>query len=351
MKIRTDKTIYKFIIMVLFLILIFSIGLFSTIGTAKINILDTFKIVGSKIPLIKRYVSIDHIPNSAKTIIWNIRIPRVLLGVLVGASLSMAGAAFQGMLKNPMADPYVIGVSSGAALGASLAIVLNISFKIPGISSISIFAFIGGLIAVILVYNIARIRNQVPVTTLLLAGIAVGQFFTAIMSFLMMLDDRAMTKIIYWTLGSLSGKGWDPIIKTSIPLILSMIVINFFAKDLNIMLTGEESAKSLGVDIEKTKRYILLLGTLITSLAVSISGIIGFVGLIIPHIVRLLLGPDHRILLPASALLGGVFMIFTDTIARTIISPVEIPVGIITALFGGPFFIYLLRSRKKNIQR
>src|SRR5699024_1745086 len=301
MKIRTDKTIYKFIIMVLFLILIFSIGLFSTIGTAKINILDTFKIVGSKIPLIKRYVSIDHIPNSAKTIIWNIRIPKVLLGVLVGASLSMAGAAFQGMLKNPMADPYVLGVSSGAALGVSLAIVLNISFKIPGISSISIFAFIGGLIAVILVYNIARIRNQVPVTTLLLAGIAVGQFFTAIMSFLMMLDDRAMTKIIYWTLGSLSGKGWDPIIKTSIPLILSMIVINFFAKDLNIMLTGEESAKSLGVDIEKTKRYILLLGTLITSLAVSISGIIGFVGLIIPHIVRLLLGPDHRILLPASA--------------------------------------------------
>lgn len=349
MRKRINKTRHKCIILVLFLIVLFSIGLFSTIGTAKVSILDTFRIVGSKIPLIKKYVSVDHIADSAKTIIWGIRIPRVLLGVLVGSSLSMAGAAFQGLLRNPMADPYVIGISSGAALGASIAIILNIGFIIPGISSISIFAFIGALIAVVLVYNIARTRNKVPVTTLLLAGVAIGQFFTAIMSFIMIIHDKAMTKIIYWTLGSLSGKGWDPVLRTSIPLIISMVIINFFAKDLNIILTGEESAKSLGVDIEKIKKCILILGTLITSLAVSISGIIGFVGLIIPHITRLLLGPDHRILLPASALLGGVFMIFTDTIARTIISPVEIPVGIITALFGGPFFIYLLRRRKKNI--
>lgn len=349
MKERIDKTSYKTIIIGLFLLVLFSIGLFSTIGTARVSILDTFRIVGSKIPLIKKHISLDHIPSSAQTIIWKIRIPRVLLGVLVGASLSMAGAAFQGMLRNPMADPYVIGISSGAALGASIAIILSLGFIVPGISSISIFAFAGALIAVILVYNIARTRNKVPVTSLLLAGVAVGQFFTAIMSFIMIIHDKAMTKIIYWTLGSLSGKGWDPIVKTSIPLIGSMLIISFFAKDLNIILTGEESAKSLGVDIERTKRYILFLGTLITSIAVSISGIIGFVGLIIPHTTRLLLGPDHRILLPASALLGGVFMVFTDTIARTVISPVEIPVGIITALFGGPFFIYLLRNRRKSI--
>lgn len=349
MRKRINKTNYKSIIIVLFLILILSVGVFSTIGTAKINILDIFKIVGSNIPFIKRYISVDHISDSARTIIWNIRVPRVLLGVLVGASLSMAGAAFQGLLQNPMADPYVIGISSGAALGASIAIVFNIGFIIPGISSITIFAFAGALVAVTLVYNIARTRNKVPVHTLLLAGVAIGQFFTAIMSFLMVIHDKAMTKIIYWTLGSLAGKGWAPVIRVSIPLILSMIIINFFARDLNIMITGEESAKSLGVNLERTKKYILLLGTLITSISVSISGIIGFVGLIIPHIVRLLLGPDHRILLPASALLGGVFMIFTDTIARTIISPVEIPVGIITALFGGPFFIYLLIIRKKNI--
>lgn len=349
MKSKVNKTRNKSIIIVLFLMLLFSIGLFSTIGTAKVNVLDTFRIIGSKIPFINKYINITDISNSYMTIIWNIRLPRVLLGALVGASLSMAGAAFQGMFKNPMADPYVIGISSGAALGAAIAIILNLSISILNISTVSIFAFIGALIAVILVYNIARTKNKVPVTTLLLAGVGIGQFFTAIMSFLMVLYDKDMNKIIYWTLGSLAGKGWDPIIKTSLPMILSMIIINFFARDLNIMLTGEESAQSLGVDVEKTKIYILILGTLTTSLAVSVSGIIGFVGLIIPHIVRLILGPDHRILLPSSALLGGVFMIFADTIARTIISPVEIPVGIITALFGGPFFIYLLKSKKKNI--
>lgn len=346
---KVNKTRYQLIILFLLLGLLFSIGLFSTIGTANVSVLNTFKIIGSKIPLIKNHVNIEEISDSYRNIIWNIRLPRVLLGVLVGASLSMAGAAFQGMFKNPMADPYVIGISSGAALGATLAIILNISISFLNISTISIFAFLGALLAVILVYNIARTNNKVPVTTLLLAGVAIGQFFTAIMSFLMVLHDKDMSKIIYWSLGSLAGKGWGPIVKTSLPLIISMVIINFFARDLNILLTGEESAQSLGVDVEKTKIYILILGTLITSLAVSISGIIGFVGLIIPHIVRLILGPDHRILLPSSALLGGIFMIFADTIARTIISPVEIPVGIITALFGGPFFIYLLKSKKKNI--
>jgi iron complex transport system permease protein len=349
MKIKIGRNRYEIIIILLFLVLIFSIGLFSTIGTADVSVINTFKIIASKIPFIKKHVDISNISNSYKTIIWDIRLPRVLLGVLVGASLSMAGAAFQGMFKNPMADPYVIGISSGAALGASIAIILKINIYFLNISSISIFAFLGALLAVLLVYNIARIKNKVPVTTLLLAGVAIGQFFTAIMSFLMVIYDKDMTKIIYWTLGSLAGKGWDPIIKISLPLIFTMVIINFFARDLNIMLTGEESAQSLGVDVEKTKVYILILGTFATSMVVSVSGIIGFVGLIIPHIVRLLLGPDHRILLPASTLLGGIFMIFADTIARTIISPVEIPVGIITALFGGPFFIYLLKSKKKNI--
>lgn len=349
MKIKIGRNRYEIIIILLFLVLIFSIGLFSTIGTADVSVINTFKIIASKIPFIKKHVDISNISNSYKTIIWDIRLPRVLLGVLVGASLSMAGAAFQGMFKNPMADPYVIGISSGAALGASIAIILKINIYFLNISSISIFAFLGALLAVLLVYNIARIKNKVPVTTLLLAGVAIGQFFTAIMSFLMVIYDKDMTKIIYWTLGSLAGKGWDPIIKISLPLIFTMVIINFFARDLNIMLTGEESAQSLGVDVEKTKVYILILGTFATSMVVSVSGIIGFVGLIIPHIVRLLLGPDHRILLPVSTLLGGIFMIFADTIARTIISPVEIPVGIITALFGGPFFIYLLKSKKKNI--
>lgn len=340
---------YNLVLILLFIILIFSIALFSTIGSANISVLDTFKIIGSKVAGIKNFIDISHLGSSQESIIWNIRIPRVLLGVLVGASLSITGASFQGLFKNPMADPYVIGISSGAALGATLAIILKIDISFFGFSSISLFAFVGGLITVTMVYNIARVKNQVPVTTLLLSGIAMGQLMTAIMSFLMVIFNNDMTKIIYWTLGSLSGKGWKPNLTLSIPVIIGMIIINFFARDLNIMLTGEESAESLGVDVEKTKIYVLILGTFITSIVVSVSGIIGFVGLIIPHIVRLLFGPDHRILLPASGLLGGIFMIFADTIARMIISPVEIPVGIITALFGGPFFIYLLRAKKKQI--
>ncbi|MGN9165066.1 FecCD family ABC transporter permease [Tissierellaceae bacterium HCP3S3_D8] len=347
MKNRTTK--HEIIIALLFISLIFSIGLFSTIGTANVNVLDTFKIITSKLPIIGRRIDMSNIPDSYRAIIWNIRLPRVLLGILVGATLSIAGAAFQGMFKNPMADPYVIGISSGAALGAAIAIILKINIDFLNISAISIFSFLGALSSVIVVYNMAKIKNKVSVTTLLLAGVAVGQFLTAVMSFLMVIYDKDMTKIIYWTMGSLAGKGWEPIIKISLPLIIAITVINFFARDLNILLMGEESAQSLGVDVDKTKIYILVLCTFITSIVVSVSGIIGFVGLIIPHIIRLLLGPDHRILLPASALLGGIFMIFADTIARTLISPVEIPVGIITALFGGPFFIYLLKSKKKNI--
>lgn len=344
---RVNRAKYGIVLILLSIGLILSISFFSVIGTANINALDVFKIVISKIPRVGKFINISSVADSHQTIIWSIRLPRVLLGVLVGASLSMAGAAFQGMFKNPMADPYVIGISSGAALGATIAIVLGVNISFLNISSISLFAFIGALTAVFIVYNISRIKNRVPVTSLLLAGIAIGQFLTAIMSFLMVLYTKDMAKIIYWTMGSLSGKGWGPLVGISLPVIISMILINFFARDLNIMLTGEESAKSLGVDVEKTKIYILILGTFMVSMVVSISGIIGFVGLIIPHIVRMILGPDHRILLPASALVGGIFMTFADTIARTVISPTEIPVGIITALFGGPFFLYLLRKSKK----
>lgn len=350
MKNKISNRSYGITILVLGILLIILIAFFSAIGTADINSMDSFKIIGSKIPIIKDYVDIGHIKNSHRTIIWSIRLPRILLGVLVGASLSMAGAAFQGMFKNPMADPYVLGISSGAALGATVGIVFQININFLNISTISIFAFIGAMIAVFLVYNIARVRNKIPTTTLLLSGIAVGQFFTAIMSLIMVLYSKDMSKIIYWTMGGLAGKGWDPLIGITIPTILSMVLMTFFSRDLNIMLTGEESAQSLGVDVEKTKLYILILGTFMTSMVVSVSGIIGFVGLIIPHTVRIIIGPDHRILLPASALIGGMFIIFADTIARTIISPIEIPVGIITALCGGPFFIYLLKSSKKEIR-
>lgn len=343
---RVKKGKYGRVLVFLALILVLSIGIFSVIGTASIKWTDVFRIIGSKTPILKNYIDLSDILETHQIIIWSIRLPRVLLGVLVGSSLAIAGAAFQGMFKNPMADPFVIGISSGAALGATIAIILKASISFLGMSSISLFAFIGALAAVFTVYNISRIKNKVPVTTLLLAGVAIGQFLTAIMSFLMVIFSNDMSKIVYWTMGSLAGKGWSPLIRVSLPVIGSIILINFFARDLNIMLTGEDSAKSLGINVEKTKMYILILGTFMVAMVVSVSGIIGFVGLIIPHIVRIIIGPDHRVLLPASALVGAIFMIFADTIARTIISPVEIPVGIITALFGGPFFLYLLKKTK-----
>lgn len=349
MKRRISKTRYGFILIILTILLIVAIAFFSAIGTADITPIDSFKIIGSHIPIVKKYIDITNIKKSHEIIIWSIRLPRILLGVLVGTSLSIAGAAFQGMFQNPMADPYVIGISSGAALGATIAIALKINIEFLNIPSISIFAFIGALVAVFIVYNIAKVANKIPITTLLLSGVAVGQLLTAIMSMIMVLYSDDISKIIYWTMGGLAGKGWDPLIGIAPPTVLSIILINFFARDLNIMLTGEESAQSLGVDVEKTKLYILILGTFMTSMVVSISGIIGFVGLIIPHVVRIVIGPDNRILLPVSGLVGGIFIILADTIARTIISPIEIPVGIITALFGGPFFIYLLKTSKRDI--
>ncbi|EOC99910.1 FecCD family ABC transporter permease [Caldisalinibacter kiritimatiensis] len=335
-------------IIILVALLFFSIALFSTIGSADISILETLKIVGSRIPVVKDTIDLKGIPDSHLTIILKVRIPRILLGVLVGAALSSVGAAFQGIFKNPMADPYVIGISSGAALGAAIAIIIKSKLSLLGFSSVSMGAYIGAIVSTFLVFFISRVKNRVPVTTLLLSGIAVGQFLTAIMSFLMVIYSKDLTKIIYWTLGSFAGKSWNQLIPVALPIMISIVVLNFFARDLNVMLTGEESAKNMGIEVEKVKVIILFICAFTTAMAVSVSGIIGFVGLIIPHIVRLIVGPDHRILIPASALVGGIFMTYADTIARTIISPIEIPVGIITALFGGPFFIYLLRKKKRT---
>lgn len=335
------------ILISLSVLLIIIVAIVSAIGSANIKALDVYRVIFSKIPIINKYVNMEKITDAQFAIIWNVRLPRVILGILVGASLSVAGVSFQGLLKNPMADPYILGVSSGAALGATVAIISQFEYVKYGFSSITFAAFIGAITAVFIVYNIGKINNKLSTNTLLLAGVAVGQFFTAIMSFLIVVNSNDMSKIIYWTMGSLSGKGWNPVKTLSIPILLTIVVLIYYSKELNILLTGDETAKSMGVNVERTKEIILVLGTLLTSLVVSVSGIIGFVGLIIPHITRIIFGPDHRILLPCSAIVGAIFMIITDTISRTLISPVEIPVGIITAMFGGPFFIYLLRSKKK----
>ena len=323
-----------------------TIVLSATLGPAQISPLVVLKILISRLPLVNGLVA----PSwsiAEDTIVFQIRLPRVLLGILVGAALSVAGATMQGLFKNPMADPYIIGISAGAALGATSAMVFGLN--IAGMYTIPLMAFIFAVGAIFLVYNIASVGGKLPVGTLLLAGIAVSLFLSAITSFMMYISGEKLHGIVFWLMGGLWGRSWDHVWMVLPWVCVGTGVIYIFARDLNVMLLGEEPAQHLGIGVEKLKKIMMVSASLVTASAVAVSGIIGFVGLIIPHIVRILVGPDHRILLPTSALVGGIFLVWADTLARTIIAPTEIPVGIITALFGAPFFIYLLRRRKRSM--
>lgn len=342
-----DSKIRKRKLALLFLaaLLLLSIVLATAIGPVKIPKMTILEIVASRIPLLD--LEARSASKAFETIIIDVRMPRVMLGVLVGAASAVSGATLQGLFKNPMADPAVIGISSGAALGATAAIVLGVSF---GIFTIPVFAFFGAAGAVFLVFNIARVGGKVPVDTLLLSGIAVATFLSAITSFLMYISGEDLHQIVYWLMGGLWTRSWQHVAAVCIPISLGTAGIYVFSRDMNVMLLGEEASRHLGISVENVKRILLVLVALVAGTAVAVSGIIGFVGLIIPHIVRILLGPDHRILIPASALCGAIFLIWADTIARTVASPAEIPVGIITAIFGAPFFLYLLRKRRKSVQ-
>lgn len=287
------------------------------------------------------------VSDAGRDIIFNIRLPRVLLAALVGASLAVAGATMQGLFRNPLADPYIIGVSSGAAFGASAAIVLGITLGFAGFGAVPLMAFGGGLLTIFVVYQISRQGSTVPVMTLLLAGIAIGAFLSAFVSLMIFFSGDRMHQVVFWMMGGLGGARWS-YLSVMVPyVVLGYGCIYYFSRELNAMLLGEDTAHYLGIDAEKLKKIFLVASSLLVSAAVSTSGIIGFVGLVVPHIVRLLAGPDHRFLLPASALCGAILLIGADTLARTIIAPAELPVGIITSLLGAPFFLYLLRKRKK----
>lgn len=276
-----------------------------------------------------------------------IRLPRVILAAAVGASLGTAGAVFQGLFRNPMADPYVLGVSYGAALGAILAILTGGSLYFAGFTAVPLFAFVGGTLSITLVYYLARVGKAVPVMTLLLAGIAVSAFLSAMVSLLTYFSGEQIHQVVFWMMGGLGGASWPKVLAMLPYVLIGYSVIYYHARELNILLLGEETARQLGVETERVKKILMAGASLLVAAAVSMSGIIGFVGLIVPHFIRLAAGPDHRFLLPASALLGASILIAADTVARTIISPTELPVGIITAMVGAPVFIYLLKKRKK----
>jgi iron complex transport system permease protein len=251
------------------------------------------------------------------------------------------------MFKNPMADSYVIGVSSGAALGATIALTFSASLAFLGFGAVAILAFLGALLAVFAVYNLARVHGKVSTFSLLLAGIAVSTLCSALVYCIMILFRDKMEHIVMWTMGSFSSASWDKVIFAVPAMLVASALCLLFARDLNIMLQGDEAARHLGVDAGRVRRSLIVLTTLAAACAVSVSGIIGFVGLIVPHVLRLILGPDHRRLLPFSFFGGGIFLLICDTIARVVLDTQEIPVGVITAVIGVPFFLVLLRRGRR----
>ncbi|MFB6267679.1 MAG: vitamin B12 ABC transporter permease BtuC [Halodesulfurarchaeum sp.] len=282
------------------------------------------------------------VPETARTIVMQIRMPRIALAALVGFALALAGAVMQGFFRNPMADPSIIGVSSGAALGAVAVITLPIT--IPLGLGLHGAAFLGGLLAAFGVYLIATEDGRTPVATLLLAGVAIQTLLGAAISYLLVQSGESLERAVYWLMGHLHNASWMEVWATTLVLPPLFVLLLAYSRDLNVLLLGEEDAHSLGIDVEWTKRILLAASSLVTAAAVAVSGVIGFVGLIVPHIMRLLVGPDHRILLPTSALAGASFLVLTDTLARS--GPAELPVGIVTAALGAPFFLYLLRRRE-----
>ena len=317
----------------------------TVMGIASISFRDVNRILAGEI--LHFPVDMEGISTGSIAIIRNVRLPRVILGFIAGAALSVCGAGFQGIFRNPMADPFILGVSSGAALGAAVGIVLHLNKSFLGMSGTTFLAFVGSFLTIGLVYNISKVGKKVPVATLLLSGIAVSQTLSALNSLVMILNKESMDQIVFWTMGSLNGKGWNQILQVLPWSVIGILILLSSARELDIMLTGEDTAIQLGVNVEFLKKKVLFASSMITAAVISVTGIIGFVGLVVPHVVRMVTGPKHGRIMPLSLLFGGTFLIICDTLARSLVAW-EIPVGIITSVCGGPFFLYLLRKMKKG---
>ena len=328
------------------------IGLFAvaalacSIGAVRINPVRTFKILLDALP----GISLERSWSDAdRAIILSVRAPRVMMGAVVGMALSIAGASFQSLLRNPLADPYILGVSSGGALGAIIAILLGAESAL-GMSTLPLFSFVGASLTMLMVYNIARIGGRLPAYTLLLAGVIVNSFFSAIIMFLISVAGLTHARTFqFWTMGDLNLPSSNVAISASVLILIGSIVLYGLARDMNLLALGEESAAQLGVNVERTKLVVFVMASLVTGASVAACGMIGFVGLIIPHITRMVVGTDQRVLMPSSALIGASFLVIADTFARTVIAPSEIPIGVVTAICGGPFFVYLLRKHRKPL--
>jgi iron complex transport system permease protein len=282
------------------------------------------------------------------TILLQLRLPHTILIAIAGASLAASGAGYQGLFQNPLADPYLIGVASGAGLGAVLAMSINWPANLFGFFSIPAAAFIGGAVTVLIVYRLARFGQALSITNLILAGVAVGSFASALTSFIMLRSDGEVRRAIAWLLGGSTLSGWSPVIASLPYIAISLGILITTGYALNVLQFGDEQAQQLGLPVERIKILVILAASLATATAVSFTGVIGFVGLIVPHMVRILWGPDYRRLIPLSILAGATMLLIADLLARTLLAPQEIPVGVITALAGAPFFLWILRRSQRG---
>ena len=316
------------------------------LGAVYISPDTILRILGTTIP----GVSISQTwPDSFETIIKAVRLPHTVLVALTGAALASSGAAYQGLFRNPLADPYLIGVASGAGLGAVFAMSLNWPTELLGYYLIPVGAFVGAILTVLLVYQLARVNGMVPLTTLILAGVAVGAFASAVTSFLMLRSEAQIHRAISFLLGGAPMAGWNPVLAALPYLTVGMGMLALYGHSLNVLQFGEEEGEQMGLNVDRAKAMIIVTASLTTAVAVAFSGIVGFIGLIVPHVVRIIWGPDYRKLIPISILLGSTALLFADMLARIMLAPSTLPVGIVTAMAGAPFFLWILRRAKREV--
>lgn len=342
----TGGVVKKQMIMIMMSILLIIMCIISiSWGQVQVPIADTISIVLKHVGINDNMTGIE---QAQEAVIWHIRLPRMLIGVLTGTALGVSGAVMQGIFSNPLADPGIIGVSGGASFGAVLAVGLGLS--VQSLYYMPLFALGGALLAVGFALVLSMRKSKIPIMVLLLAGITVSMFMGALTSgVLTFMNENSIREFLFWTVGGLDYRRWEHVALAVGPITIGVILLCMMARHINIMVLGEEEARSLGVPVAKLRMILIFIVTFTTATAVCVSGAIGFVGLIVPHIMRLLVGPDHRTLLPASAIAGALFLVTCDLIGRMILPTGEVRVGIITALLGAPYFLYLLHRMEKGV--
>lgn len=335
---------YRLLLGGLLLVTLATVILSTGMGYIQVSATDIIRVIMAGISGSRIVVGLD---QAVPFVVMDVRLPRILTAALVGAGLAMSGVLYQGLLLNPLADPYTLGVSSGAAFGASLALLANLTLL--GHFSVPLFAFAGAVTTLFIVLYLSTFNGQMSANTLILSGVIVGAILSAGISFLKYLADEQVAVIIFWLMGSFSSRSWSDVGLVAIALVAGAAISIFYGRDLNIMSLGGRSAEALGVETARTRKVLLLTASLVTAVCVSVSGIIGFIGLIVPHLMRFLVGPDNRKILPVSILAGATLLLMADTMTRAVL-PAEVPIGVLTALIGGPFFCIIFRRRQRRLK-